>query len=47
MNELKIKEVSVFLENNIEKTRLVISENSKDTEIIFQGNGKLKAAIKA
>ncbi len=47
MSELKIKEISRFMENNIEKTRLVISENGKDTEIILQGNGKLKVAVEA
>ena len=47
MSELKIKEISRFMEDNIEKTRLVISENGKDTEIILQGNGKLKVAVEA
>ena len=45
MNDLKIKEISNFLENNIKKTRLVISENGKDTEIILSGNGKMKVAV--
>ena len=45
MNDLKIKEISRFTENDVEKTRLVISENGKDTEIILEGNGKLKAAV--
>ena len=45
MNDLKIKEVSRFVEDNVEKTKLVISQNGKDTEIILTGNGKLKAAI--
>ena len=43
--DLKIKDISRFTENNIEKTRLVICENGKDTEIILEGDGKLKAAI--
>ena len=47
MNDLKIKEVSRFVEDNIEKTKLVICENGKDTEIILTGNGKLKIAVKA
>lgn len=45
--DLKIKEISRFTEDNIEKTRLVICENGKDTEIILSGNGKLKVAVKA
>lgn len=47
MNDLKIKEISRFVEDNVEKTRLVISENGKDTEIILSGNGKLKVAVEA
>ncbi len=45
MNDLKIKEVTRFVEDNVEKTKLVISQNGKDTEIILTGNGKLKVAI--
>ena len=44
MNDLKIKEVSSFVENSIKKTKLVICENGKDTEIILTGDGKLKIA---
>ena len=47
MSDLKIKEISRFTEDNIEKTRLVICENGKDTEIILSGNGKLKVAVEA
>ena len=47
MNDLKIKEISRFLEDGTEKTKLVISENGKDTEIILSGNGKLKVAVEA
>jgi len=45
MNDLKIKEISRFVENNIQKTRLVISQNGKETEIILEGNGKIKTAV--
>lgn len=45
MNDLKVKEISRFLEDNIQKTRLVISHDGKDTEIILSGNGKLKVAV--
>jgi hypothetical protein len=47
MNDLKIKEISTFMENNVRKTRLVISEGNKDTEIILNGDGKLKVAVEA
>lgn len=47
MNDLKIKEISRFIENDVEKTRLIISQDDKDTEIILEGNGKLKVAIEA
>ncbi len=47
MSDLKIKEISRFVEDNVEKTKLIISENGKDTEIILSGNGKLKVAVSA
>ena len=47
MSDLKIKEISRFVEDNMEKTKLVITENGKDTEIILSGNGKLKVAVQA
>lgn len=33
------------MENNIQKTRLIISQNGKETEIILEGNGKIKTAV--
>lgn len=47
MKDLKIKEISRYIEKDIVMTKLVISENGKDTEIILQGNGKLKVAVEA
>lgn len=47
MADLTIKEVSRFMDGNVIKTRLVINENGKDTEIILQGDGKLKVAVQA
>lgn len=47
MNKLEVKEISTFMENNIRKTRLVISQNGQNTEIILNGNGKLKVAVEA
>ncbi|MFR1672127.1 MAG: hypothetical protein ACLSWI_04200 [Candidatus Gastranaerophilaceae bacterium] len=45
MNDLKIKEISSFTENNVKKTHIIISENGIDTEITLEGEGKLKAAV--
>lgn len=45
MKDLKIKEITRFTQDNVEKTRLIISENEKDTEIILEGNGQLKTAV--
>lgn len=47
MNKMVIKEVSEFTiidENgqSIRKSKLVISENGVDTEIILEGNGKVR-----
>ena len=47
MNKMVIKEVSEFTvtdENNniIRKSKLVISNNGVDTEIILEGNGKVR-----
>ena len=45
MNDLKIKEISHFVENNVKKTKLIICENGKDTQIILTGKGELKVAV--
>lgn len=45
MNDLKIKEIVRFMENDVKKTRIIISENGRDTEIILEGNGELKTAV--
>lgn len=45
MNDIIVKEISRFVEDGTEKTKLIISENGKDTEIILEGNGTLKTAI--
>lgn len=47
MNKMVIKEVSEYTvidENNntIRKSKLVISNNGVDTEIILEGNGKVR-----
>ena len=43
--DFKIKEISRFTENNTEKTKIIISENGSDKEIILQGNGELKETV--
>lgn len=47
MSQIKIKEISTFMENSVRKTRLIISECGKDTEIILEGDGKIKVAVQA
>lgn len=44
MNDLKIKDIQTFLENEKPKTKLTFSDKEKDVEIVFEGNGKLKTA---
>ncbi len=44
MSELNIKEITSFLDDNTKKTRLVVSDTEKETEIILEGNGSLKIA---
>jgi len=51
MGNMVIKEVSEFFvidENNnrIRKSKLVISENGVDTEIILEGKGKVRVTTK-
>lgn len=49
MSNLIIKAVKEFTEldennNEIKKSKLIISENGVDTEIVLEGNGKIKVA---
>ena len=44
--ERKIKEISRFTENDVEKTRLIISENGKDTEIILEKAERIPESAK-
>jgi len=46
MSELKVKEIRNYMENNIRKTKLIISDKGKDTSIILEGDGKLCVAAK-
>lgn len=45
MDDLKIKEISTFIEDNINKTKMIISENNIDKEIILEGDGSIKTAV--
>ena len=48
MTELKIKEISEFDEGGKDKTRVIFSDNEqRETEIVFEGSGKIRAAVKA
>ncbi len=47
MSDLKIKEISGFVENGVEKTKIVFAESDKDTEIIFEGSGAIKVPVEA
>ena len=44
MSELKVKEITTFTEDNLKKTKLVISDCEKVTEILREGTGALKIA---
>lgn len=46
MTELKIKEISNFTENGENKTKIIFSDSEKEKEIIFEGSGKIKTAVK-
>ena len=45
MVELKIKEIKGFTENGIAKTKMIFVKNDKETEIVFEGSGKIKSAV--
>lgn len=50
MANMTIKEIREFVErdennNEIRKSKLIISDNGVDTEIVLEGNGRLKVAV--
>ena len=45
MADPQLKEILNFTDNGINKTKVVFSEKEKETEIIFEGSGKIKVAL--
>ena len=45
MTEMKIKEISDFTEDGIDKTKVIFSDTKQDTEIILEGKGKIKTVV--
>ena len=45
MEELKIKEISQYEENGVNKTKMIIISDNKEKEIILEGSGKIKSTI--
>ena len=45
MEELKIKEITQYNENGVNKTKMVILSNNQEKEIIFEGSGKIKSTV--
>lgn len=43
--DLKVKEITNFLDNEKEKTKIVFCQDNIEKEIIFEGNGRLKTAV--
>ncbi len=42
---LEIKEITTFVDDGKNKTKLVFCENNNEKEILFEGEGKLKSAV--
>ncbi len=45
MNDLRIKDIITFVEENKNKTKMIISDTSNEREIIFEGSGKIKTTV--
>lgn len=45
MGNIKIKEISTFEEDNLNKIKMIVLENGSEKEIIFEGNGSIKTAV--
>lgn len=44
MENIEIKSIETFTENETPKTKMIIRDNDIEKEIILQGKGKLKIA---
>lgn len=48
MENVEIKAIETFVDGEIQKTKMIISDSTSEKEIILEGKGKLKiAAIEA
>lgn len=47
MADPQIKEIFNYIENDTNKTTVIFSDKEKETEIVFEGSGKIKVAIEA
>ncbi len=48
MGNIEIKSIETFTENETPKTKMIISDNKTEKEIILEGKGQLKiAAVEA
>lgn len=49
MDNIELKEINTTIDNNskLKTTTIVFSENEHKKEIVFEGNGELKLAMKA
>ena len=43
--DLKVKEITNFLEDGKNKTKVVFCQNNNEKEIIFEGKGKIKLPV--
>lgn len=43
--DLKVKEVTNFLEDGKNKAKIVFCQNDTEKEILFEGNGKIKTTV--
>lgn len=44
MQNFEIKNIETFTENEVPKTKMIVSDNNDEKEIILEGKGSLKIA---
>lgn len=47
MNNIEIKSIESYLENEVSKTKMIISDKESEREIILEGKGSLKVPVEA